>query len=762
MDVTIATDRIEFSTRTYAYGIQGTDISKVSYARLQSSSPNWYEVYVDRKSGERIVIDLRTPVPSFPAWTNNQAGAEQAVVDITAVAGVCCDGGGGGVGIVELTGDVLAGPGTGTVPAVLATIGAFAGSYTDPILTVDNKGRITAITSGPGDDHLVLASATDTTPGTLKNKLEIVNATAAIINGGADEILRFTPSGGGGGTGAFPIALYRDAGVNTLPMDGSWLDIVLSVALQTAADIVRTGAEFEFQSDGTYFVGFKMTADTGASRAQHKVRLVVDAGGGYAEVDSSIGYTFTPNTSDDLQMAYTGLIPIVAVAGDKIKAQGAASSGTVDIDTLGAGTAIVIFRMQTDAGATVFTDLTDVPNSYSGQALKSVRVNAAETGLEFFTGGGGGTGTVTSVSVVSANGLAGTVATATTTPAITLSTTVTGILEGNGTAISAASTTGTGAVVLATSPTLVTPALGTPSALVGTNITGTATGLTAGAVVADGVTNAMLADVPASTFKGSPVGAGTVNPIDLTANQASTILDTATDPFVRTSALPPDTGITQLTGDVTAGPGSGSQVATIAADSVTNAKLADVPAATFKGSPVGAGTVNPVDLTANQASTILDSATDPFTRLSLFAPSFINYTGGSVATTSTSLADVHSSAEWTIPSTGLFQFEFFITHNAAATSTGAFFSLNGTATYSYLSCGIGYSTLSTDRGNFQIRNFNAGVAASSSLVTSGNPVLMTGTINVTATGTLLLRFATEVAGSAITVTNVYGLLRKIY
>ena len=51
---------------------------------------------------------------------------------------------------------------------------------------------------------------------------------------------------------------------------------------------------------------------------------------------------------------------------------------------------------------------------------------------------GGGSGTVTSVSVATANGLAGSVATATTTPAITLSTTVTGILKGNGSAISAA------------------------------------------------------------------------------------------------------------------------------------------------------------------------------------------------------------------------------------------------------------------------------------------------------------------------------------
>jgi len=47
-------------------------------------------------------------------------------------------------------------------------------------------------------------------------------------------------------------------------------------------------------------------------------------------------------------------------------------------------------------------------------------------------------GTVTSVSVVSTNGFAGTVATATTTPAITLTTSVAGVLKGNGTAISAA------------------------------------------------------------------------------------------------------------------------------------------------------------------------------------------------------------------------------------------------------------------------------------------------------------------------------------
>jgi hypothetical protein len=80
----------------------------------------------------------------------------------------------------------------------------------------------------------------------------------------------------------------------------------------------------------------------------------------------------------------------------------------------------------------------------------ALAVSAAGTLGQVLTSGGAGAptwatdagGSVTSVSVVSANGLAGTVATQTTTPAITLSTTVTGLLKGNGTAISAA-TSGT-------------------------------------------------------------------------------------------------------------------------------------------------------------------------------------------------------------------------------------------------------------------------------------------------------------------------------
>lgn len=79
-------------------------------------------------------------------------------------------------------------------------------------------------------------------------------------------------------------------------------------------------------------------------------------------------------------------------------------------------------------------------------------------------GAGTGSGTVSTASVASANGFAGTVADATTTPVITLSTAVNGILLGNGTAVSAASTVGSGAVVLRSNAALITPDIGVASA----------------------------------------------------------------------------------------------------------------------------------------------------------------------------------------------------------------------------------------------------------------------------------------------------------
>lgn len=109
------------------------------------------------------------------------------------------------------------------------------------------------------------------------------------------------------------------------------------------------------------------------------------------------------------------------------------------------------------------------------------------------------------------------------------------------------------------------------------------------------ITNAQLANVPTQTFKGRTT-AGTGSPEDLTISQAKALLDLS-------GTNTGDQTIT-LTGDVT-GSGTGSFAATIANNAVTNAKLNDVPTATFKGRTT-AGTGDPEDLTVSQAKALLD------------------------------------------------------------------------------------------------------------------------------------------------------------
>ena len=127
-----------------------------------------------------------------------------------------------------------------------------------------------------------------------------------------------------------------------------------------------------------------------------------------------------------------GRAPSLNFTGATVTTSGSGDNATINVAVTGGSTSPL-----TTKGDVYTYSTTDarLPVGTDGQVLTADSTQA--TGLKWAAAGG--TGTVTSVSVVSANGLAGTVANATTTPAITLTTSITGLLKGNGTAISAAS-----------------------------------------------------------------------------------------------------------------------------------------------------------------------------------------------------------------------------------------------------------------------------------------------------------------------------------
>jgi len=231
--------------------------------------------------------------------------------------------------------------------------------------------------------------------------------------------------------------------------------------LQDASGIERTSARLiSAWTDATAGTRTSQFTITGVSSSVAGNVLVIDGNGqitlpGSPYVGFGAGYLAVSNTGVLSWSAGAGGSGDVLKVGTPVNNQLGVwtGNGTIEGDanltfassTLSIGVAGAATGILTVSGVTSGT-VTIQPASAAGTYTLTLPTDDGTSNQVLTTNGSGvlswsspaGVGTVTDVSVVSANGFAGSVATSTTTPAITISTSITGLLKGNGTAISAA------------------------------------------------------------------------------------------------------------------------------------------------------------------------------------------------------------------------------------------------------------------------------------------------------------------------------------
>jgi hypothetical protein len=175
--------------------------------------------------------------------------------------------------------------------------------------------------------------------------------------------------------------------------------------------------------------------------------LYGNGSGGFSNVTIGSGVSFAAGTlsatgSGGTVTSVTGTAPIASSGGTTpaISISQASTSTNGYLSSTDWNT----FNNKQPAGTYVTSVTGTAPVVSSGGTTPAISMAAASsstngylTSTDWTTFNNKGSGTVTAVSVVSANGFAGT-SSGGATPALTLTTTITGLLKGNGTAISAA------------------------------------------------------------------------------------------------------------------------------------------------------------------------------------------------------------------------------------------------------------------------------------------------------------------------------------
>ncbi|MFM6929484.1 MAG: beta strand repeat-containing protein, partial [Bdellovibrio sp.] len=379
---------------------------------------------------------------------------------------------------VNVSGDATL---TNTGALTLANSGATAGTYKS--VTVDAKGRVTA--------------------GTNPTTLSGYGITDAVANLGGTPGIQTgldgsKPASPGAGTiyfatDALKIYQYNSSAWSTIASASGAGGTVSTVSVATANGFAGTVATATTTPAITV-----TTSVNGMAKGNGTALSAATAGTDYSAGTSALATGILKSTTSTGALSIAGSADITTAlgytpvnkAGDSVSGNLTYAANIGDIYTAGSGGNTV--KIQGPTGAIGTSYVLRLPTSVAGS---NGQVLTSDTsGNLSWTTPSSSTGTVTSASVVSANGFTGTVATATTTPAITITTSVNGMAKGNGTALSAAtagtdysagtsalatgllkSTTSTGALSIAGSADI-TSALGyTPVNKAGDSMTGALT-----------------------------------------------------------------------------------------------------------------------------------------------------------------------------------------------------------------------------------------------------------------------------------------------
>ena len=416
------------------------------------------------------IIDARTNAVSreWYRWfysLYNILGTGTGIIPVTS--------GGTGLGTIPTNGQLLIGNGTGYS---LNTLGTGVGiSVTNGLgtITVANTGVLsniagTGISVSGATGNVTISNTgvlswsggtTGLTPATATTGAVTLAGTLAIANGGTNNTVTPTAGAVAYGTGtaygftaagtAGQVLTSAGAGVPTWTTNAggdvtgpaSSTDNAIARFDGTTGKLIQnsvttiddTGAATGFTtfaastSVTTPIVQASNSAGLSLKNASGTTQMSVGAGGGD---NMSINVSTNLNGANaqiDISPTGTGHVHIKPSGTGSIEIA-PTNVGTIDNMTIGATTAKNANFVDLSVTGTLSFD---AAQGTAGQVLTSAGSGVTPTWTTPTTG------TVTAVSVVSANGFAGT-SSGGATPALTLSTTISGVLKGNGTAISAA------------------------------------------------------------------------------------------------------------------------------------------------------------------------------------------------------------------------------------------------------------------------------------------------------------------------------------